>query len=76
MGKEIKSVALIADGHHARTYGFSSLAMLFWVFCVWLGHPLADPLIGLLFTIAIIRIVWEVGNSVFSRLLTGETRNC
>jgi divalent metal cation (Fe/Co/Zn/Cd) transporter len=54
VGKEIKSVALIANGYHARTDGCSSLATLCWVFCVWLGHPLADPLIGLLVTIAII----------------------
>ena len=71
VGTEIESVALVADGYHARADGFSSLAVLFGVFGVWLGHPLADPLIGLLITIAIIRIVWEAGKSVFSRMLDG-----
>ena len=54
VGKEIRSAALVADGYHARADGFSSLAVLFGVFDVWLGYPLADPLIGLLITFAVI----------------------
>ena len=57
MGKEIRSAALVADGYHARADGFSSLAVLFEAVGVWLGHSLADPLIGLLITIAIMRII-------------------
>ena len=38
---------------------------------MWLGYPLADPLIGLLITVAILRIVWESGKAVFTRLLDG-----
>ena len=57
VGKEIRSTALVTDGYHARADGFSSLAVLFEAVGVWLGHPLADPLIGLLITIAIMRII-------------------
>jgi cation diffusion facilitator family transporter len=69
VGKEIGSAALVADGYHARADGIASLAVLLGAFGVWLGYPLADPLIGLLITIAILRIVWDAGKSVFSRML-------
>ena len=38
---------------------------------IWLGFPLADPVIGLLITLAILKIVWDSGKAVFSRLLDG-----
>lgn len=71
VGKEIGSAALVADGYHARADGFTSLAVLFGALGVWSGYPLSDPLIGLFITIAILRIVWEAGKSVFSRMLDG-----
>lgn len=71
VGKEIGSAALIADGYHARTDGFTSLAVLLGAVGVWLGFPLADPIIGLLITIAILRIVWDSAKSVFTRVLDG-----
>ena len=71
VGTEIGSAALVADGYHARADGFTSLAVLFGVLGVWLGYPLADPLVGLLITIAILRIVWGAGKSVFFRMLDG-----
>lgn len=71
VGKEIGSAALVADGYHARADGFTSLAVLFGALGVWVGYPLADPIIGLLITFAILRIVWEAGKSVFSRMLDG-----
>lgn len=71
VGREIGSAALIADGYHARADGFASLAVLFGVLGLWLGYPIADPLIGLLITIAILRIVWQAGKSVLSRMLDG-----
>jgi cation diffusion facilitator family transporter len=71
VGKEIGSAALIADGYHARVDGLTSLAVLFGAVGVWLGYPLADPIVGLLITIAIFRIVWESGKAVFIRLLDG-----
>ena len=71
VGKEIGSAALIADGYHARVDGWTSLAVLFGAVGVWLGYPLADPLIGLLITAAILGIVWQSGKAVFTRLLDG-----
>jgi cation diffusion facilitator family transporter len=71
IGKEIGSAALVADGHHSRVDGLTSLAVLFGALGVWLGYPLADPIIGLLITAAIILIVWKSGKSVFNRLLDG-----
>ena len=71
VGKEIGSAALIADGYHARVDGWTSLAVLLGAIGVWLGFPLADPLIGLLITVAILGIVWQSGKSVFTRLLDG-----
>lgn len=71
VGKEIGSAALVADGYHARVDGLTSLAVLFGAMGVWLGYPSADPIIGLLITAAIFRIVWESGKAVFTRLLDG-----
>jgi cation diffusion facilitator family transporter len=71
VGKEINSAALRADGHHARVDGLTSLSVLFSVLGIWLGYPLVDPIIGLLITIAILRIVWETGKSVLVRLVDG-----
>lgn len=71
VGKEIKSAALIADGYHARTDGWTSLAVLFGAAGVWLGFPLADPLTGLGITVAIFVIVWQSAKAVFLRALDG-----
>jgi cation diffusion facilitator family transporter len=71
VGREIGSAALVADGYHARTDGWTSLAVLLGAIGVWLGYPLADPIIGLLITGAILVIVWQSGKAVFTRLLDG-----
>ncbi len=71
VGKEIGSAALIADGYHARVDGLTSLAVLFGAMGVWLGYPLADPIVGLLITAAIFRIVWDSSKAVFTRMLDG-----
>ena len=71
VGREINSAALIADGYHARTDGWTSLAVLGGVIGVWLGYPLADPIIGLLITIAILGIVIQSGKAIFTRMLDG-----
>lgn len=46
VGREINSAALIADGYHARTDGLTSLAVVAGAIGVWLGFPLADPIVG------------------------------
>jgi cation diffusion facilitator family transporter len=71
VGKEMNSVALIADGYHARTDGYTSLAVLLGAIGVWLGFPLADPIIGMLISIAIFRIVWQSVKAVITRTLDG-----
>lgn len=71
VGKEIHSAALVADGYHARLDGFVSLGVLLSVTGVWFGYPLADPLVGILMTLAIFKIVWESSKAVFTRLLDG-----
>ena len=71
VGKEIGSAALVADGYHARVDGWTSLAVLFGAVGVWLGYPLADPVVGLGITIAILYIVWDSGKVVFTRMLDG-----
>jgi cation diffusion facilitator family transporter len=68
VGREINSEALIADGHHARADSLTSLGVLAGVIGVKLGFPLADPLVGFVIAIAILRISWSTGKSLFSRL--------
>ena len=63
------AAALIADGLHARTDGFTSLAVLLGAGGVALGFPLADPIIGLAITIAILAVLRTAVRDVFRRLL-------
>ncbi|TCA89225.1 cation diffusion facilitator family transporter [Rhizobium leguminosarum] len=71
VGRQMNSAALIADGYHARTDGLTSLAVVLGAVGVWLGFPLADPIIGLLITIAIFGIVWQSARAVITRSLDG-----
>jgi len=71
VGREINSAALIADGYHAMADGLVSLAVLLSALGVALGYPWADPVIGLVITAVLLKIVWESGQTVFSRLLDG-----
>ena len=75
VGKEISSAALIADGYHARTDGWTSLAVLVGAIGVWLGYPMADPIVGLGITIAILFIVWDSVKAVLTRALDGVEPN-
>jgi cation diffusion facilitator family transporter len=71
VGRRIGSAALVADGVHARTDGFTSLAVVAGAAGVWLGVPLADPLIGLVITVAIAVVLRSAAREVFRRLLDG-----
>ncbi|MFC5653438.1 cation diffusion facilitator family transporter [Paenibacillus solisilvae] len=71
MGKKMGSAALVADGHHARVDGITSLAVLIGVIGTWLGYPIIDPIVGLVITITIIFIVKDSVKTIFSRLLDG-----
>ena len=61
----------MADGLHARTDGFTSLAVVAGALGVWLGFPLADPIVGLVITVAILLVLRTAARDVFARLLDG-----
>ena len=69
VGKAIGSAALVADGYHARTDGFTSLAVLAGATGVWLGFPLLDPIIGLCIGAAILGIVWKSAQDMWHRMM-------
>lgn len=69
VGRQIGSAALIADGLHARTDGFTSLGVLAGAVGVWLGFPLADPLIGLVIGVTILVIVAGTTRQMWRRLM-------
>jgi cation diffusion facilitator family transporter len=71
IGKEIGSAALITDGYHARTDALTSLAVLLGAIGIWLGYPQVDPLVGLIITGVIFKIIWNSVKSLLSRLLDG-----
>jgi cation diffusion facilitator family transporter len=69
VGKEIGSAALIADGQHARFDALTSLAALAGLVGVVLGFPVADPIAGLIISVAILLLLWEVSREVLSRVM-------
>lgn len=71
VGKEIGSAALVADGYHARTDGWTSLAVLAGAAGAWIGVPLVDPMVGLAITGAILLVVWQSGLVILTRILDG-----
>jgi cation diffusion facilitator family transporter len=71
IGRRIASAALIADGQHARTDGFTSLGVVASGVAVAVGFPRADPIIGLLITVAILFVLRDAGRQVFRRLMDG-----
>lgn len=71
VGNAIGSAALVADGYHARLDGWTSLAVLVGALGVWLGYPLADPVVGLLITAAICGLAWQAGKVVILRIIDG-----
>jgi cation diffusion facilitator family transporter len=58
-GRRLASPALVADGYHARTDGIVSLAVVASAIFVALGARIADPLIGMVVTVVILRITWQ-----------------
>jgi cation diffusion facilitator family transporter len=70
-GHRLQSPALVADGKHARVDGFVSLGVLTSATLVGLGLPRADPIIGLIITLVILRITWESWQTI-SKTEPGE----
>ncbi|KUN96887.1 cation diffusion facilitator family transporter [Streptomyces caeruleatus] len=69
VGRAIGSAALVADGLHARTDGFTSLAVLLSAGGAALGWQLADPIVGLAITAAIALVLRDAAREVFRRVL-------
>jgi cation diffusion facilitator family transporter len=69
VGRQIGSAALVADGVHARTDGLTSLAVVAGAVGVALGWQLADPILGLLITFAILMIVKNAARDIYRRLM-------
>jgi len=68
-GRRIGSAALVADGLHARTDGFTSLAVLLGAGGAAVGWRWADPVVGLLITGAILGVLRGAVVTVGARLL-------
>ena len=68
-GRRIGSAALVADGLHARTDGFTSLAVLLGAAGSALGLQLADPVVGLAITAAIVLVLRDAAREVLRRML-------
>jgi cation diffusion facilitator family transporter len=69
VGRRIGSAALVADGLHARTDGFTSLAVLLGAGGVALGWRQADPIVGLAITVAILGVLRSAIRQVGARLM-------
>ena len=68
-GRKIGSAALIADGLHARTDGLTSLAVLVGAGGVAIGWNWADPVVGLLITVAILAVLRQAAREIYRRLM-------
>jgi cation diffusion facilitator family transporter len=69
VGRRIGSAALEADGLHARTDGLTSLAVVVGAIGAALGWQLADPIVGLVITVAILGIVRTAARDIYRRLM-------
>jgi cation diffusion facilitator family transporter len=69
VGQRIGSAALAADGYHARTDGFTSLAVALGAVGAWLGFERADPIVGLIISIAIFAVLRSAARQIFYRLM-------
>ncbi len=69
VGRKIGSAALVADGLHARTDGFTSLAVVVGAAGVTAGFELADPMAGLLITLAILFVLKNAARDMYRRLM-------
>ena len=69
VGRQIGSAALVADGHHARVDGFTSLAVAAGAAGVWMGFDLADPIVGIIVSIAILGVLRAAARDIYRRLM-------
>lgn len=69
VGRRIGSAALVADGLHARTDGYTSLAVVAGAIGILAGFPIADPLVGIVVTIAILVVLRGAARDIYRRLM-------
>lgn len=69
VGRQIGSAALVADGLHARTDGLTSLAVVAGALGVIAGYELADPVVGIVITVAILAVLRSAATDVYRRLM-------
>ncbi|RLV47530.1 cation transporter [Nocardioides mangrovicus] len=69
VGRRIGSAALVADGLHARTDGFTSLAVVLGAAGVAVGLPWADAAVGLVISLAILGVLRTAVVQVGARLM-------
>ena len=68
-GGRLNSQPLVADGKHSRADGITSLAAAAGLVLEHFGVRHADPIAGLLISVAILYILVDVGREVFRRLM-------
>ncbi|MHB8670451.1 MAG: cation diffusion facilitator family transporter [Acidimicrobiales bacterium] len=71
VGRRIGSAALVADGLHARTDGLTSLAVVVGAIGVTAGYQVADPIVGLVITVAILLVLKNAARDIYRRLMDG-----
>ncbi|MEV6816743.1 cation diffusion facilitator family transporter [Micromonospora sp. NPDC051296] len=71
VGRRIGSAALVADGLHARTDGFTSLAVVAAAGGAALGWSWADPVVGLGIAVAITFVLKDAAREIYRRLMDG-----
>lgn len=69
VGRQIGSAALVADGLHARTDGFTSLGVVLSALAAWAGFERADAVVGLLITVAVLAVLRDAARDVYRRLM-------
>jgi cation diffusion facilitator family transporter len=69
VGSRIGSAALVADGFHARTDGLTSLAVLAAALGTMAGWRLADPIVGLAISAAILNVLRHAARDIYRRLM-------
>ncbi len=69
VGRRIGSAALVADGLHARTDGFTSLAVVASAAGVAVGWQRADAIVGLAITAAILFVLKDAATEIYRRLM-------
>ena len=68
-GRRIGSAALVADGQHSRTDGFTSLGVVVAAVGLLAGLEWLDAAIGLVIGLVIAYTAWEAGREVVLRLV-------